>query len=109
MYKKENGNSCSMVLSNAGPDFGNCSMGIEIFLFVFIVREIVIEIVLEKFEDKYYKKYPSFTIVVKILTIIGSIGLWTIFIFWEAKTTGVEADDIVELLYVVFFIGALGL
>ena len=109
MYKKENGNSCSMALSNAGPDFGNCTMGIEIFLFVFLVKEIVIEIVLEKFEDKYYAKRPKITIVVKILTIIGSIWLWTTFVLWEAKTTGVEADDVVELLYVVFFIGALGL
>lgn len=110
MYKKENGNSCSGVLSNVRPNFGNCKMGIEIFLFVFIVRDIVIEIVLDKFEDKYYKKCPAFTIIIKVLTIIGSIGCWTLFIFWEQSTTGgVEADDVVELLYVVFFIGALAL
>lgn len=97
-----------MALSAESNGYDKCVLGVEIFLFVFLVKDMLIDTFLENLNEKFgvIGGTAPYWIVTKLIIIFSAIGGWG---WWLHSNGNLMGEDMIDLMYVVLFIGSRGL
>ena len=105
MFEPERNNPCTQALSGGQNGYDSCVLGVEIFLFVFLVKDMLIDTIIAGCDEKWgVSRGPApYWIVTKVIIISSAIGGWG---FWLRSAGNLMGEDMIDLMYVVLFIGS---
>lgn len=106
MFNPERDNPCTTSLSANDNGYDNCVLGVEIFLFVFLISDIGIDMFLGALEPIISKRSPLAFVIFKIIFVLGAVLGWYLFLISKGSFNG---PDLLDFAYVVLFIGVIGL
>lgn len=101
--QEERGNACPNALSPGENPYDECIFGVQIFLFVFLVKDLFIDLIMNQtLEPKFIESSPACFTFAKMLTIIGVIIFWGLFIMARNPAS----EDFLDFQYVILFVGS---
>jgi hypothetical protein len=108
MFEPERENPCKVALSGGSNGYDKCVLGVEIFLFVFLVKDMLIDTFIAALDEKFgvIGGTAPYWIVTKLIIIFSAIGGWG---WWLRSNGNLMGEDMIDLMYVVLFIGSKGL